>query len=111
MHVPCRADSSLPNQSASAKVEWNDLRKAQAAIFPDGKILESRFRILHILGRGGMGEVYEAEDLVLKSNVALKTLLPQIAADEHSRRDFLHEVRLAREVTHPNVCRIFRRLR
>jgi eukaryotic-like serine/threonine-protein kinase len=102
-----RADSSLPNQSASAKAEWNDSRTAQAAIFPDGKILESRFRILHLLGRGGMGEVYEAEDLVLKQNVALKTLLPQIASDERSRRDFLHEVRLAREVTHPNVCRIY----
>ena len=102
-----RADSSLPNPPPSANVKWNELRTAQANIFPDGKILESRFRILHILGRGGMGEVYEAEDLVLKNNVALKTLLPQIAADERSRRDFLHEVRLAREVTHPNVCRIF----
>ncbi len=77
------------------------------ATFPTGKILESRFRILRILGRGGMGEVYEADDLVLKENVALKTLLPQIAVDEHSRARFRREVLLARKVTHPNVCRIF----
>ena len=76
-------------------------------IFPVGKILESRFRILRILGRGGMGEVYEAEDLVLRENVALKTLLPQIAIDEHFRARFRREVLLARKVTHPNVCRIF----
>ena len=75
--------------------------------FPPGKILESRFRILRILGRGGMGEVYEAADLVLQENVALKTLLPQIAVDEHFRARFRREVLLARKVTHPNVCRIF----
>jgi eukaryotic-like serine/threonine-protein kinase len=54
-----------------------------------------------------MGEVYEAEDLVLKERVALKTLLPQIATDEHFRARFRREVLLARKVTHPNVCRIF----
>jgi eukaryotic-like serine/threonine-protein kinase len=82
-------------------------RASEAAIFPAGKILESRFRILRTLGHGGMGEVYEAEDLILKENVALKTLLPQIAADEHFRIRFRREVLLARKVTHPNVCRIF----
>lgn len=76
-------------------------------IFQSGAVLESRFRIVRILGRGGMGEVYEAEDLVLKENVALKTLLPQIATDEHFRDRFRREVLLARKVTHPNVCRIF----
>jgi serine/threonine protein kinase len=77
------------------------------AIFQTGEVLEGRFRILRVLGRGGMGEVYEAEDLLLKKNVAIKTLLAQFATDEHYRARFRREVLLAREVTHANVCRIF----
>jgi serine/threonine protein kinase/tetratricopeptide (TPR) repeat protein len=54
-----------------------------------------------------MGEVYEAEDFVLKENIAIKCMLAQIAGDEHFRVRFRREVMLARKVTHPNVCRIF----
>jgi serine/threonine protein kinase/tetratricopeptide (TPR) repeat protein len=94
--------SSLDGHSESTQTS-----PFEPTIFPAGKVLESRFRIVRLLGRGGMGEVYEAEDLVLKENVALKTLLPQIAADPHFRTRFRTEVKLARQVTHPNVCRIF----
>ncbi len=97
------AHSSLDEQAGMPKPE----RVQPPALFPAGRVLESRFRIVRLLGRGGMGEVYEAEDLVLSENVALKTLLPQIAVDEHYRARFRREVLLARKVTHPNVCRIF----
>jgi hypothetical protein len=51
-------------------------------------------------------ELYEAEDEELKERVALQTVLPAVAADERTRQLF-SEVHLARQVTHPNVCRIF----
>jgi eukaryotic-like serine/threonine-protein kinase len=54
-----------------------------------------------------MGEVYEAEDLELHEDVALKTVLPEIATDPHALERFKSEVHLARKVTHPSVCRIF----
>ena len=54
-----------------------------------------------------MGELYEAEDLELRERVALKTILSGIADDERAIRLFKREVQLARQVTHPNVCRIY----
>ena len=54
-----------------------------------------------------MGELYEAEDLELRERIALKTILSHIAEDERSIALFKREVHLARQVTHPNVCRIY----
>ncbi len=69
-------------------------------------VIACRFRVLRLLGRGGTGEVYEAEDLVLRSPLALKVLRPDAATDQ-GRERFRREVLLARRVTHPNVCRVF----
>ena len=70
-----------------------------------GAILAARFRIVSLLGRGGMGEVYRAEDLKLGQPVALKFLPGPI--DEKRLERFYGEVRLGRQVAHPNVCRIY----
>jgi serine/threonine protein kinase len=75
--------------------------------FRTGDIVAFRFRIVRYLARGGMGELYEAEDLELHERIALKTILSHIAADERSILLFKREVHLARQVTHPNVCRIY----
>jgi serine/threonine protein kinase len=72
-----------------------------------GEVLAGRFRILGFIAAGGMGEVYEAEDLVLKDNLALKTVRPEILQQNNSLARFKREVQLARKVTHPNVCRVF----
>ena len=72
-----------------------------------GTILAGRFRIVAPLGKGGMGEVYRAEDLKLGQTVALKFLPRSLAEDEETRARFTREVRLARQVSHPNVCRVF----
>src|SRR5262249_53695860 len=56
---------------------------------------------------GGMGEVYEAEDMVLRELVALKTIRPDVADDDLIIDRFKREILLARKVTHANVCRIF----
>lgn len=69
-----------------------------------GTVLAGRYRIVRPIGSGGMGEVYEAEDLDLGERVALKTMRIE---DEAMLARFKREVQLARTVTHPNVCRIF----
>lgn len=80
---------------------------AAQPIFIDGTLVAERFRIVSFLGRGGVGEVYQAEDQELGGRVALKTLRRDVAPDPHALDRFRREVRLARRVTHPNVCRVF----
>jgi serine/threonine protein kinase len=70
-------------------------------------VLARRFRIVRLIGRGGMGEVYEAEDLELREPVALKTIRPEIATNARALELFKKEIQTARRVTHPNVCRIY----
>jgi tetratricopeptide (TPR) repeat protein/TolB-like protein len=77
------------------------------ARFAEGEVLAGRFRIVRFLARGGVGEVYEAEDLTLRARVALKTLRPELAAHEQVFERFRREILLGRQVTHPNVCRSF----
>jgi len=72
-----------------------------------GSVLLDRFRILRFIAQGGMGEVYEAQDLELQARVALKTIRPAIGSSPQVLARFKREVHLARNVTHPNVCRIF----
>ena len=73
-----------------------------------GQVLIDRFVIIRFIAKGGMGEVYEAEDRFLQGvHVALKTILPQIADDPALRQRFEREVLLAREVSHPNLCPIY----
>ncbi len=69
--------------------------------------LPSRYRIVALLGRGGMGEVYRAHDLTLGQEVALK-FLPEVAArNPAALARFYNEVRIARQVSHANVCRVY----
>jgi serine/threonine-protein kinase len=72
-----------------------------------GTLLAERYRILGLAGRGGMGEVYRAEDLRLGQSVALKFLPPAVADDPQRLAQFHHEVRIARQVSHRNVCRVY----
>ena len=74
--------------------------------FPAGTVLAQRYRIVNLLGRGGMGEVYRATDLLLGQPVALKFLPPILAHDEGAASRLRNEVKTARQVTHPNVCRV-----
>lgn len=78
-----------------------------AAVFAPGEMIDDRFRIVRFLGQGGMGQVFEAQDLELGTGVALKILRPEISRKARAVERFKREVLLARQVTHPNVCRIF----
>ena len=75
--------------------------------FSSGTVLAERYRIVSLLGIGGMGEVYRADDLTLDQAVALKFLPPACDDDPAWLERFHNEVRLSRQVTHPNVCRVF----
>lgn len=75
--------------------------------FTPGSMLADRYRIVALLGRGGMGEVYRAEDTKLGQQVALKFLPSQFAADREKLERLYGEVRLGRQVSHPNVCRMY----
>ncbi len=77
-----------------------------AGQFAPGTMLNERYRIVALLGRGGMGEVYRAEDLKLGQPVALKFLSPAVERDADRLERLLGEVRTALKVTHPNVCRV-----
>ena len=75
--------------------------------FLPGTKVAGRYRIVSLLGKGGMGEVYRADDLRLGHTVALK-FLPRHVAEDPKRLEYFHsEVRLSRQISHPNVCRVY----
>jgi len=82
-------------------------RSAFSERFAPGQMIASRYRIVGLLGRGGMGEVYRAEDLTLNQIVALKFLEDSLRRDLPALERFHAEVRNARQVSHPNVCRVY----
>jgi serine/threonine protein kinase len=77
------------------------------ARFVPGTILAERYRIVGLLGKGGMGEVYRADDLKLSQPVALKFLPQRYLSDGAALARFHREVRVARQVSHRNVCRVY----
>jgi serine/threonine-protein kinase len=75
--------------------------------FAPGAVLDGRYRIIGLLGRGGMGEVYRADDLRLGQPVALKFLPDAVGSDPARLAQFHNEVRTARQISHPNICRVY----
>jgi serine/threonine-protein kinase len=75
--------------------------------FAPGAVFDGRYRLIGLLGRGGMGEVYRADDLRLGQQVALKFLPADLRSDAARLAQFHNEVRTARQVSHQNVCRVY----
>src|SRR5277367_1274720 len=96
-----RGGKSFTSSSASGS------RSSGQGHYVAGTTLADRYRIVSLLGKGGMGEVFRAEDLKLNQTVALKFLPVAMHDDEAARERFYQEVRLAREISHANVCRVF----
>ncbi len=94
------ADPAVADLTASA------VRSFQPTLSP-GTLLAGRFKVVRFIAEGGMGEVYEAEDLELHEHLAIKTLRPETLQEATAIARFKREVHLARKVTHPNVCRIY----
>jgi tetratricopeptide (TPR) repeat protein len=91
-HPPVAASQSAPSRDTPS--------------LTPGQVLLNRFRILRRIGRGGMGEVYEAFDIELNQIIALKTIRGEFARKPAALSLFKNEVQLARRVSGPNVCRI-----
>ena len=98
---PASSSSSSLRPPSSAAFSLNEGR------FLPGRLLAGRYRIIALLGKGGMGEVYRADDLTLGQPVALKFLPEEASHDESLLERFRNEVRIARRVSHPNVCRVY----
>jgi hypothetical protein len=95
----------LSNEPTTPLDETLPRERPDPAGLTPGAIIAGRYRIVSLLGRGGMGEVYRADDLRLGQPVALKFVA--IRADDRGALERLyHEVRIGRQVSHPNVCRI-----
>jgi serine/threonine-protein kinase len=100
VHTPARP-SSRPSSISSTSDSSEEGR------FLPGTLLGDRYRIISMLGAGGMGEVYRATDLRLSQQVALKFLPEEMARDPKALARFHTEVRIARQVGHSNVCRVY----
>jgi serine/threonine protein kinase/tetratricopeptide (TPR) repeat protein len=98
---------TLLEHHESALPRGGERANAFRAIFSEGDLVAGRFRIVRFLNRGGIGEVFEAYDERLRLSVALKTLRGEFTADLQAVERFRREIRLAREVAHPNLCRVF----
>jgi len=104
---PAGADSDKTAPIDSDSRSHTPRPRGGEAQFAPGTIVASRYRIASILGSGGMGEVYRADDTKLGQPVALKFLPQQLEKDEVLLRRLHDEVRLGRQISHPNVCRIY----
>lgn len=100
-----------PDQDATARVDsdarYTPYPRGPQVQFAPGTIIADRYRIAGILGSGGMGEVYRADDTKLDQPVALKFLPARLARDPILLARLHDEVRLGRQIAHPNVCRIY----
>ena len=105
LSAPTAPSDAVPHAPTPAARITHDSLTAGA--FTPGTVLANRFRVIGLLGRGGMGEVYRADDLKLGTAVALKFLPRPIVADPSRYQRFLAEIRLSRDVSHPNVCRVY----
>ena len=94
-------------QSAGRQSGSTSFESIDDGRFLPGTILADRYRIVGLVGIGGMGEVYRADDLKLSQPVALKFLPNHLLSDGAALARFHREVRIARQVSHRNVCRVY----
>jgi serine/threonine-protein kinase len=104
---PQRTELSVQHVAAGRSRSSSSHSSLDTARFAPGFVLAGRFRIVGLLGQGGMGEVYRAHDLKLGREVALKFLPEAYELDPRRLQLFLSEARLSLQVTHPNVCRVY----
>ena len=111
--TPVSRAEAAPSPAASRRSSAASRRSPDAgdslsaAILPEGTEIGHRYRVVALLGRGGMGAVYRVRDEELNRDVALKLIRPEIAADADVIGRFKREIQLSSRVTHKNVLRVY----
>ncbi len=98
---------SPPGPNSLLETETVPGSPGESVLLDPGTVLAGRYRILALAGRGGEGEVYKADDLKLGQTAAVKILPDSFRTDERRLARLIGEVRIARRVSHPNVCRVY----
>jgi tetratricopeptide (TPR) repeat protein len=106
-HLLTNLDNAGAFFSNALRDAASPLAESERGSLQAGEVLAERFKLVRFLAKGGMGEVYEAEDLELHESVAVKMVRPELLREPRILDRFKREVHLAKMVTHPNVCRIF----
>ncbi|TRZ92736.1 serine/threonine protein kinase, partial [bacterium] len=96
--------TSLPS-SDKPQISVTRTLETTADEFARGTLFAGRYEIIEELGVGGMGKVYRAHDTKLNEEVALKLIKPEIAADKKTVERFHNEIKIARQISHKNICR------
>jgi len=112
----CPDDAELRNEMERLIAGYQDLDSdellrepapaGQPLPFAPQQVVAGRFQIVRFISKGGMGAVYEAEDQVLRERVALKIIRPDVLVSARVLERFKREIKMARRILHPNVCRI-----
>ncbi len=111
----CRGDLELQEELRHLLAQHDEMGEfldgsspaSASSLLSPGYMVANRYEVVALLGTGGMGEVYEVEDRELGGRIALKVIHPQVTFNPTALDRFRREVQLARQVTHPNVCRVF----
>ena len=100
----CGAPLHPSKESVSSRTETMQTPRKELT---SGSTFAGRFQVIEELGKGGMGKVYKVLDKDLDVKIALKLLKPEISSDEETIARFRNELKVARTVTHKNVCRMY----
>jgi len=106
------SDSEFCKKCATPLPSSKEIHVTETIVAPKeelttGTSFAGRYQIIEELGKGGMGKVYKAHDTEINEKVALKLIKPEVAADEKTVERFRNELKLARKISHKNVCRMY----
>jgi len=101
----CKECATQLPLDAKGQVSFTRTLETTAGELARGVLFAGRYEIIEELGAGGMGKVYRAHDTKLNEEVALKLIKPEIAADKKTVERFHNEIKIARKISHKNVCR------
>ena len=104
--VPWKQAAGQPLNDAAPEQPSACRQKAHGSL-ARYEVLANRYQVVRLIGVGGMGEVYEVEDLDIHDHLALKIIRIEVACNAQAASRFKQEIRLLRQINHPNVCRVF----
>jgi serine/threonine protein kinase/tetratricopeptide (TPR) repeat protein len=97
--APLRETGDAPDQTMTLETPREELAT--------GSTFAGRYQIIEELGKGGMGHVYKVYDREIHSKIALKLIKPEVAADRNTIERFRNELRMARDISHKHICRMY----